>query len=164
MSQKRLNLAICGLLKPGDRVVTSSIEHNSVMRPLRALEKKGIRLTVVQCWPDGRLDLEAFREAVMIGTRLVVVTHASNVTGTILPIKEIAAITHQAGALLLVDCAQTAGVIPLDQPALGIDLLAFTGHKGLYGRPELEDWLLRSGRYQPAAANPPRRYGQPVRI
>jgi cysteine desulfurase family protein len=128
-----LNLAICGLLKPGDHVVTSSIEHNSVMRPLRALEKEGIQLTVVQCELDGRLNLEAMRAAVTPGTRLVVVTHASNVIGTILPIKEIAAITHQAGALFLVDCAQTAGAIPLDQPALGIDLLAFTGHKGLHG-------------------------------
>jgi cysteine desulfurase family protein len=128
-----LNLALFGLLKSGDRVVTSSIEHNSVMRPLRALEKEGTRLTVVQCGLDGCLDLEAFRAAVTQGTRLVVVTHASNVMGTILPIKEIATIAHQAGALLLVDCAQTAGIIPIDQPALGIDLLAFTGHKGLYG-------------------------------
>jgi cysteine desulfurase/selenocysteine lyase len=128
-----LNLALCGLLKAGDHVVTSGVEHNSVMRPLRALEKEGVRLSVAPCGADGRLDLEAFRTAVTPGTRLVVVTHASNVTGTILPIPEIAAIAHQAGALLLVDCAQTAGVIPLDQPALGIDLLAFTGHKGLYG-------------------------------
>jgi cysteine desulfurase family protein len=128
-----LNLALCGLLKPGNRVVTSSIEHNSVMRPLRALEKEGTRLTVVQCGLDGCLDLEALRAAVTQGTHLVVVTHASNVMGTILPIKEIATIAHQAGALLLVDCAQTAGIIPIDQPALGIDLLAFTGHKGLYG-------------------------------
>jgi cysteine desulfurase family protein len=128
-----LNLAICGLLKPGYHVVTSSIEHNSVMRPLRALEKEGIHLTVVQCELDGRLNLEAMRAAITPGTRLVVVTHASNVMGTILPIKEIAAIAHQAGALFLVDCAQTAGAIPLDQPALGIDLLAFTGHKGLHG-------------------------------
>jgi cysteine desulfurase/selenocysteine lyase len=128
-----LNLALCGLLKAGDQVVTSSIEHNSVMRPLRALEKEGIRLSVVQCKEDGCLDLDAMRAAVSPGTRLVVVTHASNVMGTILPVKEIAEIAHQAGALLLVDCAQTAGVIPIDQPGLGIDLLAFTGHKGLYG-------------------------------
>lgn len=128
-----LNLAICGLLKPGNHVVTSSIEHNSVMRPLRALEKKGIQLTVVQCEADGRLNIEAMRAAITPGTRLVVVTHASNVMGTILPVKEIAAIAHQAGALFLVDCAQTAGAIPLDQVALGIDLLAFTGHKGLHG-------------------------------
>jgi cysteine desulfurase / selenocysteine lyase len=128
-----LNLALCGLLKPGDHVVTSSIEHNSVMRPLRALEKEGIRLTVVLCKIDGCLDLDAWRAAVTPGTRLVVVTHASNVMGTLLPVKEIAAIAHQAGALVLVDSAQTAGVIPIDQPAMGIDLLAFTGHKGLYG-------------------------------
>lgn len=128
-----LNLALCGILKPGDHVVTSSIEHNSVMRPLRALEKDGIRLTVVQCNKDGCLDLDAWRAAVTPGTRLVVVTHASNVMGTVLPIKEIAEIAHQAGALLLVDSAQTAGVIPIDQPTMGIDLLAFTGHKGLYG-------------------------------
>jgi cysteine desulfurase/selenocysteine lyase len=128
-----LNLALNGILKPGDHVVTSSIEHNSVMRPLRALEKDGIKLTVVQCKTDGCLDLNLWSAAVTPGTRLVVVTHASNVMGTVLPIKEIAAIAHQAGALLLVDSAQTAGVIPIDQPAMGIDLLAFTGHKGLYG-------------------------------
>ena len=128
-----LNLALYGLLKPGDHVVTSSIEHNSVMRPLRALEKQGIKLTVVQCKMEGCLDLDLWRAAVTPGTRLVVVTHASNVMGTILPVKEIAAIAHQAGALLLVDSAQTAGVIPIDQPDIGIDLLAFTGHKGLYG-------------------------------
>ena len=128
-----LNLALYGLLKPGDHVVTSSIEHNSVMRPLRALEKQGINLTVVQCKMDGCLDLDLWRAAVTPGTRLVVVTHASNVMGTVLPVKEIAAIAHQAGALILVDSAQTAGVIPIDQPDMGIDLLAFTGHKGLYG-------------------------------
>jgi cysteine desulfurase family protein len=128
-----LNLAICGLLKPGDHVVTSSIEHNSVMRPLRDLEKEGIELTVIQCKADGGTDLEAWRTAVTTGTRLVVVTHASNVMGTILPIEEIAAIAHKAGALMLVDSAQTAGVIPIDQPKMGIDLLAFTGHTGLHG-------------------------------
>jgi cysteine desulfurase/selenocysteine lyase len=128
-----LNLAICGLLKPGDHVVTSSIEHNSVMRPLRALEKEGLRLTVVQCKTDGCPDLEVWRNAVTQSTRLVVVTHASNVMGTLLPVREIAEIAHKAGALFLVDCAQTAGVIPIDQPGMGIDLLAFTGHKGLYG-------------------------------
>ena len=95
-----LNLAICGLLKPGDHVVTSSIEHNSVMRPLRALEKEGIKLTVVQCKTDGCLDLEAWRAAVTPGTRLVVVTHASNVMGTLLPVSEIATIAHKAGALI----------------------------------------------------------------
>jgi cysteine desulfurase/selenocysteine lyase len=130
-----LNLALRGLLIPGDHVVTSSMEHNSVMRPLRALEREGIRLTVVRCAADGQVNLEAMREAITPGTRLVAITHASNVVGTILPVEEIARIAHQAGALLLVDAAQTAGVIPIDQPALGIDLLAFTGHKGLQGPP-----------------------------
>ena len=85
-----INLALRGLLKPGDRVVTTSMEHNAVMRPLRALEKAGIQLEVVQCSPDGRLDLEAMRKAITAGTRLVVMNHASNVVGTILPIKEVA--------------------------------------------------------------------------
>jgi cysteine desulfurase family protein len=130
-----LNLAIRGLLSSGDHVVTSSIEHNSVMRPLRALERDGVQLTVAACEPDGRVDLEKFRAAVRPGTRLVVVTHASNVVGTILPIGEIAQIAHAAGALLLVDAAQTAGAVPIDVQAMGIDLLAFTGHKGLFGPP-----------------------------
>ena len=130
-----LNLALRGILRSGDRVVTSSLEHNSVMRPLRALEREGIRLSIVPCGADGRLDLDTMKQAVAPGTRLVAVTHASNVVGTILPAREIAKIAHQAGALFLVDAAQTAGVIPIDQPALGIDLLAFTGHKGLQGPP-----------------------------
>jgi cysteine desulfurase family protein len=130
-----LNLALRGLLRPGDHAVTSSMEHNSVMRPLRALEREGVRLTVVACDPEGRLPLDDLRQAVTPGTRLVVVTHASNVTGNLFPLQAIAGIAHQAGALLLVDAAQTAGAIPIDQAALGIDLLAFTGHKGLHGPP-----------------------------
>jgi cysteine desulfurase family protein len=130
-----LNLVLEGLLKAGDHVVTTSMEHNSVMRPLRALEANGVRLTVVRCEADGCLDLQAMAAAITPGTRLVVTTHASNVTGTIMPVAAIAEIAHRAGALLLVDAAQTAGVIPIDQPALDIDFLAFTGHKGLQGPP-----------------------------
>ena len=130
-----LNLALRGLVHPGDHVVTTSIEHNSVMRPLRELERQGVQLTVVQCLPDGTLDLAAMYAAVKPGTRLVVMTHASNVMGTILPIAPIARVAHQAGALLLVDAAQTAGTIPVDVVDMEIDLLAFTGHKGLYGPP-----------------------------
>jgi cysteine desulfurase/selenocysteine lyase len=130
-----LNLVIEGLLRPGDRVVTSSMEHNSVMRPLRALEQKGIQLQIVQCGPDGGLDLESFKAAILPGTRLVVTTHASNVTGTLFPITEIAELAHEKSALFLVDAAQTAGVLPIDLTASSIDFLAFTGHKGLYGPP-----------------------------
>jgi cysteine desulfurase/selenocysteine lyase len=130
-----INLALCGLLRPGDHVVTSGIEHNSVMRPLRTLESKGIRLSVVPCDRDGSLDPIDIARAIQPATRIVAVVHASNVTGTILPILEIAEAAHKAGALLLLDAAQTAGVLPIDMQATGIDLLAFTGHKGLQGPP-----------------------------
>jgi cysteine desulfurase / selenocysteine lyase len=140
-----LNLALKGLLAPGDRVVASSMEHNSVMRPLRQLEREGVRLTVVECRPDGTLDTEAMRFAVTPGTRLVVVTQASNVVGTILPIEEIARIAHHAGALLLVDAAQTAGAYPINIMDADIDLLAFTGHKGLQGPPGTGGLVIGSG-------------------
>jgi len=128
-----LNLAINGIVRAGDHVVTTGMEHNSVMRPLRALEHEGVRVTVVPCDGHGRLDTLALVDAVTPGTRLVVVNHASNVVGTIQPLAEVARVAHAAGALLLVDAAQTAGVVPIDVAELGIDLLAFTGHKGLHG-------------------------------
>jgi len=130
-----INLVLRGILKPGDHVVTTSIEHNAVMRPLRSLEKQDIRLSLVHCAPDGSLDVKDLARVVNSGTRLVVVTHASNVVGTMLPIDEIGAIAHEVGALLMVDAAQTAGVIPISVSAMGIDLLAFTGHKELQGPP-----------------------------
>ncbi len=130
-----LNLALNGLLKPGDRVVTTSMEHNAVMRPLRAWEERQVELEIVPCTPEGRLDPRAVEQALTVPTRLVVVTHASNVTGTLLPVAEITRLAHHAGALVLVDAAQTAGTVPIDMAGLGIDLLAFTGHKGLQGPP-----------------------------
>ncbi|MDP3097161.1 MAG: aminotransferase class V-fold PLP-dependent enzyme [Syntrophales bacterium] len=130
-----INLALKGILKPGDHVITSSMEHNAVMRPLRNLEKRGIRLSIVPCASNGTLDAKDIGGMVASDTRLVVMAHASNVVGTLLPVAEVAAIVHQAGALLLVDVAQTAGIIPMDMTAMGIDLLAFTGHKELQGPP-----------------------------
>jgi cysteine desulfurase family protein len=128
-----LNIAIRGLLRPGDRVVTTGMEHNSVMRPLRALEEQGVELAVVPCRADGSLDPAEMKKAVAPGAKLVVVTHASNVVGTLLPVAAVAKIAHDAGALLLVDAAQTAGCFPIDVQEMGIDLLAFTGHKALQG-------------------------------
>ena len=130
-----INLALKGILKPGDHVVTSSMEHNAVMRPLRSLEKQGIRLSIIPCSTNGSIDVSDINRALTPGTKLIVMTHASNVAGTLLPVNEIATIAHQAGTLLLVDAAQAAGVIPIDMRASGIDLLAFTGHKELQGPP-----------------------------
>lgn len=130
-----INIALAGLLKPGDHVVTSSIEHNAVMRPLRNLEERGINLRIVPCACDGSLNIEDVARVVDSRTCLVVINHGSNVVGTISPVADVASIAHQAGALLLVDAAQTAGAIPIDVQKTGIDLLAFTGHKGLQGPP-----------------------------
>jgi len=130
-----INLALRGILKPGDSVVTSSVEHNSVMRPLRHLAREGVGLSIARCAADGSFFLSQLDSLVSPGVRLVVVTHASNVVGTILPIKAIADIAHRAGALLLVDAAQTAGAVPVNMPEMGIDLLAFAGHKELLGPP-----------------------------
>ena len=128
-----LNAALYGLLRPGDRVVTTSVEHNSVMRPLRHLETLGVRVTVVDGEADGSIDLGKVGDALRPGARLLVATHASNVAGTIMPVGELAAMAHAHGARLVVDAAQTAGTVPIDVEALGVDVLAFTGHKGLFG-------------------------------
>jgi cysteine desulfurase family protein len=129
-----LNTALYGLLRPGDRVVTTSLEHNSVMRPLRHLERVGtIAVEVVPSGTTGRVDLTRLETALRRPARLVSVVHASNVTGAIQPLRAIAALAHAAGALLLVDAAQSAGALPIDVAGDGIDLLAFTGHKALFG-------------------------------
>ncbi len=120
-----INLALQGLLQPGDHVVTSSMEHNAVMRPLRALEERGVELSVMACSAQGELDPQDVRRALKSNTRLIALNHASNVVGTLLPVREVGALAQRHGALLLVDAAQTAGVIPIDMQADHIDLLAF---------------------------------------
>ncbi len=130
-----LNLALAGLLQPGQRVLTGGMEHNAVMRPLRELERRGIKVDVIPAEKDGSLRPAGFAAALETETRLVVVNHASNICGTLAPVKEIAALAHAAGALVLVDAAQTAGALPVHLPDLGVDLLAFTGHKALHGPP-----------------------------
>ncbi len=132
-----LNLALQGYLRPGDHVVTSSMEHNSVMRPLRALaagkDGKAIQLTVVTCSAEGFLDPADLDAAIRPNTVMIVLNHASNVCGSLLPIGEAGAIARRHNCLLLVDVAQTAGAYPIDMQDDHIDLLAFTGHKALAG-------------------------------
>lgn len=128
-----INLALFGSLQPGDRVVTSSMEHNSVTRPLRVLQERGVRVVKVAADHFGRVDPAALRLACNEPTRMVVLSHCSNVTGTLQPLEEIGPWCRKQGILLLVDAAQSAGVFPLQVEALGIDLLAVPGHKGLLG-------------------------------
>ena len=128
-----LNLAIKGTVRPGDHVITSDLEHNSISRPLRALEKAGA-ITLTRLPSDrGYFDPDDVRRALTPRTRLVALTHAANVLGTVQPIETIAPIVREADALFLVDAAQSAGVVPIDLRATPIDLLAFPGHKSLYG-------------------------------
>jgi cysteine desulfurase family protein len=129
-----LNLAIHGALSKGGHAITTHVEHNSVLRPLRTLEDGGhITVTRVQSGADGIVDPAQVRVALRTDTRLVVLTHASNVTGAIQPAAEIGKLAREHGALFLLDAAQTAGELPIDVSELGVDLLAAPGHKGLLG-------------------------------
>ena len=132
-STEALNLAIHGLLRPGDHVVFTDVEHNSVTRPITSLTPKGVQATSVPVSANGTVDLDQLRAAVTPYTKLVAVTHASNVTGAIQPLADVSSIAKAQGALLLVDAAQTLGHATIDVDALSIDLLAAPGHKGLLG-------------------------------
>ncbi len=129
-----LNIVICGLLHNGDHAITTAASHNSVLRPLmRKHEEEGVELSIVPIRPDASLDYEAYEAAFQPNTKLVVVTHASNLTGDVYDIVRMAEIAHDKGALFVIDAAQTAGVVPIDMKAQGIDIVCFTGHKSLYG-------------------------------
>lgn len=128
-----INLALRGLLSAGDHCITSSMEHNSVMRPLRALESQGVEVTVVKCSRQGFLEPEDVRRAIRKNTKMVILNHASNVIGSLAPVEEVGHITRNYGLIFALDAAQTAGLCPIDVQEMNIDLLAFTGHKSLYG-------------------------------
>jgi cysteine desulfurase family protein len=140
-----LNLALFGLLRSGDHVITSSLEHNSVMRPLRALEQDGVQLTVIPCAPDGSLDPGEVKQAIRSNTKLIVLTHASNVLGTVLPVAEVGMLAREHEILFCVDAAQTAGAYPIDVDDMHIDFLAFTGHKSLLGPQGTGGLYIRQG-------------------
>ena len=133
-STEALNIAISGLIGPGDHAVTTDCEHNSVLRPLYRLEEeRNVRLDIVPADRLGRVDYRDFEARIRPDTRAVVCTHASNLTGNVLDIARIGQLAHRRGALLIVDASQTAGALPIDMEAMGVDVLCFTGHKGLMG-------------------------------
>lgn len=128
-----LNIAIQGLIKPGEHVITTEMEHNSVLRPLFHLEENGTELTIIPADTSGSIDYQQIQKAVQSNTKAIVITHASNLTGNLNDLSEISRIAKKNQLLLIVDASQTAGVIPIDAMGLQIDALCFTGHKGLLG-------------------------------
>jgi len=129
-----VNYVLKGILKPGDHVVTSCLEHNAVARPLQALSEAGVEVTEARVYPgDNDTTVDSFRRAIRSNTRLIVCTHASNVWGIRIPVERIAALSHEYRIPIAVDCAQSAGVLPVNMAESGIDYLCIAGHKGLYG-------------------------------
>lgn len=150
-----LNMGIKGILKKGDHAITSSMEHNSVLRPLHSLRDRGIiELTILDCESDGSIDLNKLESAIKDNTKAIITTHASNVSGTIFPIKDIGKLAKSKGIVYIVDGAQTAGVYDIDVEDMNIDILCLAGHKSLLGpqgtgaiyvNPEIELTTIREG-------------------
>lgn len=138
-----LNVVLKGFLKPGDHVLTSSMEHNAVMRPIRQLEAEGVTFDRIPCNEQGELILEAMEGLLKPNTKAVVMMHASNVCGTVLPLKEVGVFCKSHGLKFIADCAQTAGVLPISMKEMHIDALCFTGHKGLLGPQGIGGFLLQ---------------------
>ena len=128
-----LNTAIKGILNAGDHVITTALEHNSVLRPLYEMEDQGVALTVIPADQEGNLQYRDFEAAIRENTKAIICTHGSNLTGNLVDIGRIGAIARRYGLLFMVDASQTAGVFPIDVKAMGIDILCFTGHKSLLG-------------------------------
>lgn len=140
-----LNLGIKGFLKEGDHVITTTMEHNSVLRPILSLEKKGIKNTIVKCDEKGFINIDDIENSIKDNTKLIVTTHASNLTGTIYPIKKIGSLAKKNNIIYMVDAAQTAGIYNIDVKDMNIDLLAFAGHKSLLGPQGTGGLYIREG-------------------
>ncbi len=132
-STESLNTAIRGLIDPGDHVITTVLEHNSVLRPIYDLQEKGVEVTFVKSDDKGRIRYEEIEQAIRPETKTIVTTHGSNLTGNLVDIGRIGKMAHDHGVLYIVDASQTAGVFPIDVKAMHVDVLCFTGHKGLLG-------------------------------
>lgn len=144
-STESLNIAIKGILSPGDHVITTALEHNSVLRPLYEMEQRGVELTVIPSDTKGRIRYDDFENAVQENTRAIVCTHGSNLTGNLVDIRRVGAIARKHGLLFVVDASQTAGVFPIDVRDMDIDILCFTGHKGLLGPQGTGGMIVREG-------------------
>ena len=144
-STESLNIAIKGILDPGDHVITTQLEHNSVLRPLYEMEEKGVELTIVKADAQGRFSLENMEAAIRPETKAIICTHGSNVTGNLVDIAAIGELTQKHGILFVVDASQTAGVFPIDVQAMHIDILCFTGHKSLLGPQGTGGLYVRTG-------------------
>lgn len=128
-----LNIAVKGILEPGDHVITTVMEHNSVLRPLYEMEKQGVSVTILPADSKGRIRISGFEEALQENTKAIICTHASNLTGNVLDIAKIGETARSHQILFCVDASQTAGIIPIDVQEMKIDILCFTGHKSLLG-------------------------------
>lgn len=140
-----LNMLLKGFLRQGDHILVSSMEHHAVMRPLMQLANRGVAFTRIPCGEDGSLCLDALEDCLQNNTKDVVMTHASNVCGTIMPIAQVGEWCREHGLRFFVDSAQTAGVYPIDMQAMNISALAFTGHKGLLGPQGIGGMILADG-------------------
>ena len=144
-STESLNIAIKGILNPGDHVISTVLEHNSVLRPLYEMEKKGVEVTFLGCDEKGTLDYADFEKAIKENTKAIVCTHGSNLTGNKVDVERIGEIAQKHGLLFVVDASQTAGVFPIDVQKMHIDILCFTGHKGLLGPQGTGGMYVRKG-------------------
>lgn len=137
-----LNILLKGLLKPSDHVIVSSMEHNAVMRPLTSLSKNGVEFTRVKCETDGTIAASKIEEHIKPETKLVIMTHASNICGTILPIEDVGQICKKHNVYFILDSAQSAGVLDISMKKMNLDAVAFTGHKGLLGPQGIGGFLI----------------------
>lgn len=144
-STESLNMALKGLLNPWDHVITTQLEHNSVLRPLYELEDKGVELTILNSDAKGRICYEDFEKEIKKNTKMIVCTHGSNLTGNLTDIRRVGEIARSHGLLFVVDASQTAGVFPIHVEEMKIDVLCFTGHKGLLGPQGTGGMYVREG-------------------
>lgn len=144
-STESLNIAVKGLLDPGDHVITTMLEHNSVLRPLYEMEKRGVKLTIIKSDKEGTFSLKEMEEAILPETKMIICTNGSNLTGNYIDIERVGEMAHAHGLLFVVDASQTAGVFPINVQKMHIDVLCFTGHKGLLGPQGVGGMYVREG-------------------